>query len=400
MLAESSNNTLQASKDDLKALMEANISSNGIYSWRKKIDFTMKHKDVANMIARLDQSNLTLSGFISDSDMLERLQTQSSDKLQIFNLATKLQSIRMHAESLYEALVTARHADCTDSHQIALHLEDRLSQTNAHASLKTEVNFNIAVAIDVHTSPQWYQTFITVARPHASQQEPLEDLCRAIRRAEHLEHSFHLLNNAISKMKLPKATQPRQVDAMDSTTLAHLLHSRTTLTPKDTTILALKLASSLVQLSATGWLESCWTKDAITFFRLRPNSVCHITAPCISKAFHSSQTTPSCEKSKPVDALFELGVLLLEIGYQRSFESWLADRGLTCVDKSRFARLSYALQWHEESEGHLPIKYRVVIAKCLKCSFDEYEVKWENPQFRQAVCRDVIEPLHQNASIW
>ena len=90
---------LQASKDDLKALINANASANGTYSWRKKIDFTMKHKDVADMIAKLDQSNLTLSGFISDSDMLEHLQTRNSDRLQNLNPAAKLQAIRKHAES-------------------------------------------------------------------------------------------------------------------------------------------------------------------------------------------------------------------------------------------------------------------------------------------------------------
>ena len=243
---------LQASKDDLKALINANASANGTYSWRKKIDFTMKHRDVADMIAKLDQSNLTLSGFISDSDMLERLQTQNLDRLQNLNLAAKLQAIRKHAESLHEALVTARVKDCIESHHIALHLEDRLLQKDPDPNLKSEVKFDISIAVNPYSSPQWYQTIVTVSKPQTSQQQPIDDLCRAIKRAEHLEHSFHLLNNAISKMKLPSAVLLRQNEQVDATTLAHLPESKTPLTPKDTTILALKLASSLVQLSATG----------------------------------------------------------------------------------------------------------------------------------------------------
>ena len=361
----------------------------------------MKHKEVTEMITKLDQSNLTLSGFISDSDMLERLQTQSSDKTQSLNVAARLQSVRMHADNLHKAIAIARLPDCAEAHNIALHLEDRLIQSDApRGSLKSDVNFDVSIAVSVHSVLQWYQTTITVSRPRSIPSLPVDDLCRAIKKAEHLEHSFHLLNNTIAKT--PLADMPYRVsgDAMATKTLADLLESHTTLTPKDTTLLALKLASSLMQLISTGWLEDYWTKETITFFQYKENGPCQTSKPCISKTFMSMDSSPSRRLIKPADSLFQLGVLLMEIGYQRSFESWLEDNGFKCIDNSRFARLPYALQWHEESDGLLPIKYRVVIAKCLKCSFDEYDTKWDDPQFRQAVCRDVIEPLHQNASIW
>ncbi|KIY03590.1 uncharacterized protein Z520_00281 [Fonsecaea multimorphosa CBS 102226] len=396
-----STRTGSVAKDDLKALLAADPLVNGSFGWRKRVDFTMKQKELTELVAKLDQSNLTLSGFISDSEMLDRLQTQTTDQLEALNLSTRLHSIRKHADSLHDALQSARLPNCLDSHHITLQLEDRVLQIEASKpNPRPEISFRISVAADA-SGTQWCQTVISVSRLQTASHRPVEDLCHAIRRAEHLENSFHLLDNLITT--LPVSSRFNHGEDVDTTTLADLLQCNNTITPKNITILALKLASSIVQLGATGWLQECWTKNIITFFHPRGKPVYYTSNPLLSKTFHNASAAlvgSAHQHIKPIDALFELGVLLLEIGHQKPFEAWLSENNLTCVDDSRLARLPRALQWHEESDGVLPIKYRIVIARCLKCSFDEYAFSWDDAQFRQAICREIIEPLRQNASIW
>ena len=342
----------------------------------------------------------TLSAFVTDSDMLERLQSQAGDRLETLNLSSRLHTVSIYAGKLYAALERARLPECADSHGIVLHLDDHMIQKNKlKQPLRPEVSFPISISKDAACA-QWYRTAVTVTRPQNCPNIPIEDICHIIQRAEHLEHSFHLLNDMLSKIKLPPNVQRDNYEEVDAVPLDHLLQAKQIITPKDITILSLIIASSIVQLGATGWLERCLTKKAIIFFPLQGKGIYLTSSPSIMKVFRNDPASVTDHRTKPIDALFELGILLLEIGNKKTFEMWLEENDLSCADETRFARLPVALQWYEESDGLLPIKYRIVVAKCLKCSFDDYKLSWDDVEFRQAICREVIEPLHQNTSIW
>lgn len=254
----------------------------------------MKHRDVMDLISKLDHTNMTLTHFISDSDFLDRHHT-NTDSLRSLNLASRLYAVRMHAENLHAALAMARTPTCSADHKIALHLEARIPSKPQKAA---DISFSVSVATN---TTAWCETVITVGKPQTTL-NPLKDLCWAIQQAEHLEHSFHLLNDVISKIKLPHCRRLEQ-RAVVTTTLADVLACNNTITPKDTTIIALKLASSLVQLSATGWLDRCWSKDDILFFSLSgkkiyftssPSSQRHSTAPPPVAAAMSSSLSRRC----------------------------------------------------------------------------------------------------------
>jgi hypothetical protein len=148
----------------------------------------MKDKDLHRLTDQLDSSNLTLSSFINDSEMLERLISQPNDSIRAHTLSDSMRKIRLQADSLYEAISKARHPSWSASHHIMLHLEDRLpvKHSSSIGQAKTtdqSVNFCLSVAWqsrDPLCRPCWHEAAVTVSPSPSAYQVHVDDICRLI----------------------------------------------------------------------------------------------------------------------------------------------------------------------------------------------------------------------------
>ncbi|KAM0801239.1 hypothetical protein BDR22DRAFT_848261 [Usnea florida] len=170
--------------------------------------------------------------------------------------------------------------------------------------------------------------------------------------------------------------------------------------PDDRIKLAVVLASSILQYNLTPWLRRSWTKDAIHFFvQTRAVSGIDVEHPFIWKHFPKkpNETTHASPENDPELALMELGILLLEIWTTMTFESWVDTTGNLKEPsqiQDKYIRLQYSIQWFQNLKGKLLPNYQKVVGICLRpCVFDLYHTSWEDPEFRVAVYREVVEPL-------
>jgi hypothetical protein len=102
--------------------------------------------------------------------------------------------------------------------------------------------------------------------------------------------------------------------------------------------LALKLASSVMQLHTTDWLTDYWSKSDIAFLR-SSYGVIDFDNPLIGRTFGNTSytmTTMSQNLPRPmlhasIPCLFSLGIVLLELRYRTLFEDLKTDHERTMV---------------------------------------------------------------------
>ena len=170
--------------------------------------------------------------------------------------------------------------------------------------------------------------------------------------------------------------------------------------------LSFSLASSLLQLCSTPWLSEPWTKRAIYFWRLRPTSHASDMSltfepdrPFIVHSFPEFPVACQTHKTNARHQLLSLGILLLEIGVERSFESWTSSHGYT-LDGADGSQYYAASKWLQDSQSELVPSYYDAIARCIECTFQTGRPipDWEDSDFRKSICELVIKPLWSNCS--
>lgn len=170
--------------------------------------------------------------------------------------------------------------------------------------------------------------------------------------------------------------------------------------------LAFNLASSLLQLYSTPWLSESWTKRNICFWCHRPSAHANDMVlsfepdrPFIAHRFSGAATACLPAQVEAKHQLLDLGILLLEIRHQISFESWASAHDFT-LDISYGSRYNAASAWLRDSEGELEPSYFDAAGRCIECTLQSRSAipKWEDRDFRKSVCESVIKPLWSNCS--
>lgn len=177
-------------------------------------------------------------------------------------------------------------------------------------------------------------------------------------------------------------------------------------------LLALRLASNLLQLFQTHWLQKPWSKHEL-YFSVRPllqaatkglASPAHeapdLNQPFVSLTFGTGGPAPTCPGA--IDAktsLLELGILLLELWHQSPFEARLAATG-----GGYYQRLVAALEWLDDTPDvdPMPELYDRAASLCIRSVIGGQAklADWEDMGFWAGVCVDVIEPLERGCQVW
>jgi hypothetical protein len=159
-------------------------------------------------------------------------------------------------------------------------------------------------------------------------------------------------------------------------------------------MLALKLASNVLQLSQTPWLREGWSCRNIAFpICLGPSddgiARVDFTRPLISSLFKKDRNHTTSGDIKPEVAFLELGIVLLEIWHQKSLE---AQFPTVEIPSDYDNRMILASRWRKDSLDPPVELYDRAIRYCIFgiASTPTPNPQWGDKYLWASFCEEVI----------
>jgi hypothetical protein len=240
--------------------------------------------------------------------------------------------------------------------------------------------------------------------------QPIQDLCSAISTLQKPQRDvcFSLLANEIAKQKYgvlitPMKQLPLDTESWSVSSLGSVLRDPK-FAQRDRLKLAVTLASSILQLHETPWLEDNWGKDSI-FFVNRPGKTFY-DQPFVSQHFNQTITaaTPSMPNHMSCiirnQTLYALGVALIELWYRKPIAE--LHEGMDGPQNTGNDMLDLMTQFRtadrlsETLYDEAGAKYSDAVRRCIRCDFDRRASSLEDAQFQKAVYQGVIAQLQAN----
>lgn len=381
----------------MAAVLAANIPHEGKFNFGKRFAFAMKQAEMREETERLDNCNETLRR------LTERILGRNHTKARGLTkeeaarkLAKDSHNIRHRAIGLHAAIDACWTAACQCTHTFMPLLECRVvldhAKTHAH-----EVTFHSLLAcgdaakvllqqcseISIH-----FDQNMTPANKQA-----LTDLFKGLTQAVSNGEAMTLESDRSQKSQLDSQTM------QDSISLEKILVDCMRIRPQQRTVLAIDIASSLLQLQTTPWLETSLTKKVIRFaqYGSAGQQLIEYNKPFIARAFPDSG--PSHTDGSVKTDLLELGILLLEVWNLQTFECWTSKHRID-LKPGYNARVTPAIQWLEDSESDMTAAYADAVSVCVKSSFGGVPQRWDHPEFRRIFCEKVLGSLQENCKAW
>ena len=164
--------------------------------------------------------------------------------------------------------------------------------------------------------------------------------------------------------------------------------------------LCVVLASSVLQLHGTEWLPKRWGKQDIYLIQgdssrsSRPS----LDTPVVRHAFTPDSVPEASIESHTIDcnlSLFSLGIVLIELFFWRSLESFQASEPQDChgtSDRARYTAAKRLINAVYEGAGD---NYGIITQRCIEC-LDHRDTRMENNEFKNKVYHKVLQPLEKN----
>ncbi|PQE29589.1 hypothetical protein CJF30_00009219 [Rutstroemia sp. NJR-2017a BBW] len=434
--------SISGSTSDLLQIIEANQKATKQPSIIPRVKFTYSSKTLMLLVEDLSEKTeglRRLMNLLSSSHQI--IQTNQSRKST--RIAKALRQVRSVANDLQLALSKAWKADCHNKHEVKLFLEDRVDNFTNVFGFKSQtphvhnLSFKVVFAEYFNQGQLlWNETAIRVHQkegdsdyqaPSTSKvkiilpQTPtpqeilvttISDMCNTIETTKRHQQRvvFVLTENHKVGMK-PAEKDAWTIHRQPNIISLKSLLTQTSKTPRQPPAITLKLrmltalavSSNLLQLSKTHWLKVPWSSEMVNFL-MRNHGSTHnsnslqlptdLYGPFISLTFDATVASSTCSNAhiEPKKALLELGILLLEIWHQTTFESRFAsDRAPTAYNE----RLVPALNWRDDTNDELLPLYATAISYCLLPHIDGSIVStdWDDMKLWEGICGNVVEPL-------
>lgn len=404
---------------------------------------------------KLRQANSSLHRMTTQTISLESLQASRKPDRQAI---PKFSVINDHANGFYTALNSGWKCPCHARHSVSLRLEPRMedvgsdeeddngentmrdpfhvlfryghhhltSQRNS-ATMKPwsweEADVRITIVNQsseatqscrnsgkgVRFAKQAKQAVQAALDPNPNLQ-PIQDLCEAISTLQKPQRDvcFELLATEYAKQKYglriyPLKEPPINPEAWTVSSLASILQD-SKFTRHDRLRLAVTLASSVLQLHETPWLEENWGKNNIFF--IKRSDTANYDHPFVSPSFN--QASQPASDSMPASmariirnqTLYALGVSLIELWYSKPLqELYQPEDGPRATGDPRVDLMT---QWHtadrlvDELYNDAGAKYTDAVRRCIRCDFDRRASSLEDSAFQKAVYLGVVSQLKEN----
>jgi hypothetical protein len=169
--------------------------------------------------------------------------------------------------------------------------------------------------------------------------------------------------------------------------------------------IALDLASSILQLYKTPWLDENWS-NADVYFVQRPGSspstayehpYVHNSLPTTSDPSSTSTQTQQIQHRRyrviRNQTLYNLGILLIELWYGKPIEQLQTPHDLDCAGTPGVVWCIAARLVESELKFEAGKQYSDVARRCIHCDFDRSTIDLDDERFQQTVFDRVVLPL-------
>jgi hypothetical protein len=259
---------------------------------------------------------------------------------------------------------------------------------------------------------------IIVATPLQPDVSTSVSLCWALCAAKPAEKSLGRFLNAsadevalITAGKTQESSQPFRLDMLLSKS-ANPLHQK--LSDKDRLKIALTLASTVLQLYDSPWMDSVWSAQDIQFLSSKNPEIYEapINGPFVSSSFDEGRglTRPQqlasagsslADSLIPSKILFALAIMLVELCLDKT----LVEMRQPSSGEGTVTKKATLLDDYETAHEQLNAVYQKsgsnygdVVQRCLKCAFDitPKQKRLDFEKFRYLVYEGVVAPLEDN----
>ena len=175
------------------------------------------------------------------------------------------------------------------------------------------------------------------------------------------------------------------------------------------TQLAFTLGSTMLQLHSTPWLDKWKKQDVLYFPEPGSDMVQAPVQPYISRRFSSNMSRDDATVSlntraapgfAPNETLFTLGVILIEIAYNKTIEA-LAEP----CDKAQMAAVTQyitAMRTSKDIGQKMGLQYQRAVEGCLMCQFgvQGLNADLKSVDFQRQFLENVITPLEESMLVF
>ncbi|KAK3389729.1 hypothetical protein B0H63DRAFT_556836 [Podospora didyma] len=443
----------KTAKDDLREILRANPPNQGKFAFKERLSFTMERGALKVLLEELQEERLSLKvitkSMITQQEYATREPSQESLKM-----VQRFAKVRDIAVSLFSALCRgSSNCQCRTQHSAMAQLESRVfkkqqERRKLDQGRREPTLFNIVLPLDgtvlqqalvnavmdeedasnpvctmlpspptsgsrtvtfspaIHTAPQ---------RPSRSE---VNNLCLSGREAWNKGDllRLELVADILALSTEIGASQPPTSSinkiSTDTTLEAFLSYGwqneEARLTPKQQTLFALDIASSILQFHETRWFIAPWNSKTIKFLVANTNTtttqggISVVIGAFIEQNLHipalqQQQPSPSNQSPKPETALLELAILLLEIWHHRPLDVWAsaAQIDVHTPDHRRIA----ATRWLQSTAERLPLHYLIAVEQCLAICSGRLRY-WSDDTFQKYYCENIIKPLLESCKTW
>ncbi|KAJ8126018.1 hypothetical protein O1611_g7620 [Lasiodiplodia mahajangana] len=412
-------------KDDLAALIDANPARDGKFEFRKRVHFAIRRRSLSDLVDQLRDDRLSLEVVVRGvKTRQEWIVKQAS--IDAIRLAQGFSETRRTVASLYLAIQQGYTCNCPN-HRIFLHLQNRTMRRYILATgfdLIFDVRGQLQDAI-VEVSPSGVPNYApsqstqttavssnlpTIQMPtqNASNWQDLTnsaiDLCFKANEASLYGTllGLRLIGDELH-IKTDTARQRKNYSAQKS--LNEFLRDGcqdedARMTPKQQTILALDIASSILQLCESFWCQSPLNSSAVQlFFHCSVKAQTHMSESFLEQVMErQAMKQAAFQGPRPREALLELAILLLEIWHHKTFEMWASKANISDL-VSVDARMVAAMRWLRMTHQRLPPHHLTAVEQCLALSSGR-PWRWGDDEFQRLFCENVVKPLAESCKAW
>lgn len=391
----------------------------------------LQHNRHSEILAAIDVGNSRLETVLPSVGETERAagRAQKAD-------ISRWESIRRSAKSLYCAICCGWLCQCT-THAAQLLLEDRVGRVEGSERFRIAFSATYGQSTAVTDAVAWTEVIAIPKEEDVDSDEPqpasrvrfgmtsttnvivsglpivnqqITDLCDTLMHTANGQdiRCLGFIPEAKHKHYIHLVQPPPAPCKRDAVSLFELLQSNGRMSSPvslgiellDKYELAALMASSLLQLHATSWLDGSWSAKDIHFVPSAPDMPLRDCAFIARKFPHQNQVqlrnSPSTSARQLViqnEAIVALGITLIELSIMATLDSKETepDRAipdLTDIQTAR--RLADTIQRNNVRE------WNSIIGICLRCSFHA-KPDFEKKEFRQEYYEYVVAPLQKLA---
>ncbi|GAP89785.1 putative protein [Rosellinia necatrix] len=423
-----------ASKDDLAALLVANPTVDGRFEFQERISFSIERGALNALVVELGEDRLNLKtiikGMKTEKEHCARSPSNDSKRL-----SRVLAQVSASAKALYIAMCQSCACACQNNHRVFLELRNPIPQsrpTRTKAPLQANlIIFNLVFQMETHfreayveASPHDVLDSIPIRNTsrHVSFQEyksrvpsitlfeenqPAEVSTKVLGICDLVSQSQtrdYMLSLKLKGQALDFIQKPHQIqrELSTPTTLEAVLRQGATdkkfqMTPKQRSLLALDIASSVIQLRKTYWSDPAVNSKVVKcILGANGKNARVFTIAFIEKVTEISRA--DSPGSEPKVALLELAILLLEIWHHETLEMWASAAGFGETGTTR-ERMAAATEWLEATAEEFPLRYLEAVEQSLSLCVQRSR-QWDDYEFLRLYCENVIIPLQISCEAW